>query len=38
MDATNRQSMGETAEYINAAAKESIKLIQDYFETVQAQK
>jgi len=38
MDATNRQSMGETAEYINAAAKESIRLIQDYFETVQVQK
>lgn len=37
MDSTNRQSMGQTAEYINAAAKESIKIIQDYFESVQAQ-
>jgi len=36
MDATDRNSMGTTAEHINSAAKESIKIIQDYFETAQA--
>ncbi len=35
MDATNRDSMGMTAEYVSSAAKESIKIIQDYFEAIQ---
>lgn len=36
MDATDRESMGRTAEYVSLASKESIKLIQDYFEAVQS--
>jgi hypothetical protein len=32
MDGLNRDSMGQAAVDINAAAKDSIKLIQDYFE------
>src|SRR5512143_1105966 len=32
MDATNRSSVGETAEAIAAVAPAAIKLIQDYFE------
>lgn len=35
MDATSRESIGRTAEYVNEAVKVSIKLIQDYFETLQ---
>lgn len=35
MDATDRQSMGLAAEFINAAAKDSIVLVQQYFETVE---
>lgn len=35
MDASSRESMGQTAEHVNSAAKESIKIIQDYFETAQ---
>ena len=32
LDATNRPSMGLTAKNINEAAKDSIKIVQDYFE------
>ncbi|MFI5237337.1 MAG: hypothetical protein ACHQLA_05315 [Ignavibacteriales bacterium] len=32
LDVTDRPSMGQTAENINKAAKESIKLVQEYFE------
>ncbi len=35
MDSTNRDSIGQTAEFINTAAKDSIKTIQDYFESTQ---
>ncbi len=35
MDGKDRESMGKTAEFINNAAKDSIKTIQDYFEIVQ---
>ncbi len=34
MDSNNRTTMGFAAEKIGEAARESIKLIQDYFETV----
>ncbi len=33
MDSTNRKSIGETSVYISSAARESIKIIQDYFES-----
>ncbi|MGK9475511.1 hypothetical protein [Melioribacter sp. OK-6-Me] len=33
MDSTNRKSIGETSVYISSAARESIKVIQDYFES-----
>ena len=32
LDVTNRPSMGQTAYKVNEAAKESIQLVQDYFE------
>jgi len=32
LDVTNRPSMGQTACKVNEAAKESIQLVQDYFE------
>ena len=32
MDVQNRESIGEAAEKINAAAENSIRLVQDYFE------
>jgi len=35
MDATDRQSMGQAAEFINAAAKDSIVLVQQYFESAE---
>ena len=34
LDVTNRPSMGQTAVNVSEAAKESIKLVQDYFESV----
>lgn len=36
MDSTNRKAIGEAADYISKAAKESIKIIQDYFESAAA--
>jgi len=38
LDVTNRPSMGQTAVNVSEAAKESIKLVQDYFETREAKK
>ena len=38
MDVQNRASIGEAADKINAAAENSIKLVQDYFEVRQAVK
>jgi hypothetical protein len=32
MNAAERQTLGRAAEYISTAAKDSIKLVQDYFE------
>jgi len=34
LDVTNRPSMGQTAKNVSDAAKESIKLVQDHFESV----
>lgn len=36
MDSTNRKAIGEAAGYISDAARESIKIIQDYFESAAA--
>jgi hypothetical protein len=38
LDVTNRPSMGRTAINVSEAAKESIKLVQDYFEAREAEK
>ena len=38
LDVTNRPSMGQTAMKVNEAAKESIKLVQDYFEAKEGEK
>jgi hypothetical protein len=38
LDVTNRPSMGQTAVNVSEAAKESIKLVQDYFEAREAEK
>jgi len=38
LDITNRPSMGQTAVNVSEAAKESIKLVQDYFEEREAEK
>lgn len=35
MDGNDRTSMGQTADFVNVAAKDSIKVIQDYFESTQ---
>jgi hypothetical protein len=32
MNVAERQTMGRAADYISTAAKDSIKLVQDYFE------
>jgi len=37
LDVTNRPSMGQTAVNVSEAAKESIKLVQDYFESREAE-
>ena len=38
LDVTNRPSMGQTALNVSEAAKESINLVQDYFEAREAEK
>ena len=38
LDVTNRPSMGQTAYKVNEAAKESIQLVQDYFEAREIEK
>jgi hypothetical protein len=38
LDVTNRPSMGQTAINVSEAAKESIKLVQDYFESKEVEK
>lgn len=38
LDITNRPSMGQTAIHVNEAAKESIKLVQEYFEAREVEK
>lgn len=38
LDVTNRPSMGHTAFKVNEAAKESIQLVQDYFEARDSEK
>ncbi|OGU63233.1 MAG: hypothetical protein A2W30_00485 [Ignavibacteria bacterium RBG_16_36_9] len=38
LDVTNRPSMGQTAINVSEAAKESIKLVQDYFESRETEK
>jgi hypothetical protein len=38
LDITDRPSMGQTAIHVSEAAKESIKIVQDYFEAREAEK